>query len=330
MPRAGAAACLALCAQFAPGHARLHQGQSPWPAGFEEVSTAPAPELYGDLPALQDFKKDFIRRRNVELFDDVSSRIRTYPDFRMVMGVWTRPYMKMYREVVRQTWMSQDQVCPLKDGPQDGCSIFTTFVMGTSGDGVTPLSGMPLLYFDDARSEGDMMLLKTPETRRHAKALEFFYRSALENPWATHIAKLDMQTYPLVPKLLNRMWEEKFCHHKYQMLGEPMKCNRTADNDCDMPDFQSKQCRIADCRQMERPFDYIAGPFISLSRSLALESMHPSNSLLAKRVGLGVVEAEDRAIARNILDWGFESNNCIQAWDPIAMHHPLLRHDASF
>jgi len=330
--RAGVAACVALCANVLPGAQALRrQEQSPWPAGFEhDDSTTPAPEIYGETPKLAEFKRIFIRRRNIELFDDDSARIRAPQGLQMVLGVWTKPYQKAYREVVRETWMTQDAVCPLKDGPQEGCHIYTTFVLGTSGDGKAPLEGLPLLYFDGAKSEADMMLLKTPEARKHAKSLEFFYRTAQENPWATHVAKLDMMTYPLVPKLLNRMWENKYCAQKYQLLGEPMRCNRTQDNDCDMPEFTSKMCRIPDCKHAERPFDYIAGPFLAMSRDLAIEAFHPTTSLYARRVGMGIVESEDHAVARNIHDWGFEKSECIQVWDPVAVSHPKLRYDPMF
>lgn len=329
--RGGAAACVALCVQLLPGgHALRRQG--PWPAGFEEeeVTTTPPPQLYGDLPEFKSFKKDFIKRRNVELFDEVDSRIPGTGDLKMIIGVWTRPYMKMYREVVRQTWMTQSNVCPLRDGPQEDCSIYTTFVMGTSGDGVTPLSGMPLAYFEDARSEQDMMLLHTVEKMKHAKMLEYFYKAAKENPWATHVAKVDMQTYPLIPKLITRMYEQRACHYKYELIGEPMRCNRTADNDCDMPEFWNKACRISDCIMTGRPFDYIAGPFVAMSRQLAFESMHPERSLFAKRVNLGIVEPEDRALARSLFDFAWDHDECVHVWDPIAMHHPHLHHDPSF
>jgi len=310
-----------LSAQALPGHALLRVEQ-----GVEL-------EPHGDLQPHKKFAADFIFKRNMEIFTLASGEIETEGSFpnaaQLIVGVWTRPDLKMYRDTVRNTWMAQRYVCPLSEGRKPGCQIYTTFVVGAPGQG-RPLDGSEVMLHEDASSmhgdtriETDMTVLATTEENKHRKIYDFFRKMAQENPWASHIAKIDQDAYIFVPKLLSRLYQQRDCRAEYEVIGVPGHCNKT-DDGCDFADWLSKQCTMKDCTHYAQNFDFFYGQFMAVSRQLALKVTDPETSLMSKGTKLGMPEQEDHAFSRALVDAASADNSCIHFWDAEAVSHPRL------
>mmetsp|Transcript_18941 Transcript_18941/g.53423 ORF Transcript_18941/g.53423 Transcript_18941/m.53423 type:complete len:367 (-) Transcript_18941:92-1192(-) len=350
----GAVACgvawWILGAQVLPGlalrRAEQLQGQGQWPAGFEPEAEEQKKPVFNDgMRSYAKFHSDFVGRKNAETFTvEPMTAPADYPGMRtLILGIWTRPYQTQYRETIRKTWMNQKKVCPLKAGPKDGCQVYTTFVIGTPGDG-QPLSGVAKQLFDAAKNESDMTVLATTETNKHAKISDFFQRMALENSWATHIGKMDMDSYLYVPKLLTKLHEDRDCGTPYEVVGFPGHCNKT-DASCDMADWLPKQCPAPEheachtlqdcpihgkCKHYNNHFDYIRGHFMAVSRQLALRATDPEKSLMSTRLRLGAEEPDEYAISRSMLDAAWKEKSCIHFFKVNVVGHPTISPKVGF
>jgi len=128
-----------------------------------------------------------------------------------------------YRQVIRETWMKESSICTLADYPAKTsvCRFFVTFVVASDAArmhrerngteaGVHP-------------NDTDITALSVPENMNCGKTLAWFELAAAKFPKATHIAKMDMDAFVDVRRLLMVM--RRFspqCPHHYG--GRPWQC----------------------------------------------------------------------------------------------------------
>jgi len=139
------------------------------------------------------------------------SSASVFSDVKLVLGVMTPTYACDVRNVHRATWMTHSRVCALSRHAEAGCSVMPAFVFANVSREVVERADDVVLLQDvvpaSRLNSGYAIwwnLGKTREMWREGqyKTLAWF-RHALRFPWATHIAKMDLDTYPFVTAIYN-------------------------------------------------------------------------------------------------------------------------------
>lgn len=96
---------------------------------------------------------------------------------------------------------------------------------------------------DSSHEEQGMLVLDTFENMNKGKSFLWFSEALRRFPWATHIAKMDMDTYPFLHKLLHRMSLYRTCASndgQYEYMGRFAKprgslnfANNCSSSECD-------------------------------------------------------------------------------------------------
>jgi len=124
-----------------------------------------------------------------------------------------------YWKVIKDTWGNQRDVCLLGQSRQKtaGCVGYLVRVFGEKESWNDRKHKAPL---DGYKFLGDgELLLQTKENRDSGKILYMFRVLAVECPWATHIAKVDMDAYPYVFTLTAGLKSKQGCAADYQYFG---------------------------------------------------------------------------------------------------------------
>jgi len=229
------------------------------------------------LPSVAEYRRIWTARLE-------SDRRRSEPmpeSIKMVMGVFTIPQERDYRQVVRETWLDQAGVCSLEGGPSKDCSVYAAFVMCSEGWGVTrtdkgstdmpaPEGFAPEDMEAAHREPGAFVLKGTMENMNGPKTMRWFQAVLLKFGWATHIAKMDMDTFPFMHKLVNRMAGGPSCGGgaagPYEYVGWPTHCGHCGT-------FEGAYCPPSTGDQFavgpEREWDHMGGQLYALTRPLA-------------------------------------------------------------
>merc|ERR1719482_23573 len=147
----------------------------------------------------------------------LGENVTNFGRVKLLIGVLSAPKERDYRDVHRTTWMSRiaPRVCPVNlrtTKPEDGCSIFSTFVLGNTGDA----------DLDDGLeaedwANGDITRVTSENGKYVAESGGSPYRNFNLNmkvfhwlrlaserfKWATHVAQADMDSRPYPGMLAN-------------------------------------------------------------------------------------------------------------------------------
>jgi len=182
----------------------------------------------------------------------------------VVIGVFSRAGCKdaPFREVIRTTWMSLPGVCKLSSsGPRANCSVYVTFVFGGG----------------QANGEKDVTILPIKENINCGKTPSWFQHAATTYPWATHVAKMDMDAFLHVSAFVNVLrnfssgCENVYAGHSYVSSEDrpwlpPKGCGHPVGSD-----FLAYQTT----RSPGSCWSYMQGGFYVLSRELAKNVSQP-------------------------------------------------------
>lgn len=202
--------------------------------------------------------------------------------------------------------MNQTGVCPLLKGPQWHCVVYVAFVFGDHKQ--------PNRANHNALAE---LFLNKSENMNTGKSLEFFSYAARAFPWATHIGKMDLDTFPYLHDLTTSL------HHKLRggcqahYVGLPMdkiRCGPSKDycppRKCGLPvgeDF-FRYAR-GNC------WSYMQGGLYIMSRNLA-ENVTRDQYWNSSHTG-----DEDLLAGKAVTNYGKKYGACVRTWNPDAWDH---------
>mmetsp|Transcript_59452 Transcript_59452/g.159208 ORF Transcript_59452/g.159208 Transcript_59452/m.159208 type:complete len:349 (-) Transcript_59452:88-1134(-) len=237
------------------------------------------------------------------------------PDVKIVLGVFASETDPRYSEVVslvRQTWFSQRGVCPLRLGMTQECTVYVAFVLGTALSGYQP------------DREPDVLVLDVAENMNKGKTFAFFEAVSRLYPWATHVGKMDTDTFPY----LHRLSESLHAHAKSSkcpnhFVGDPMNHARCGYWDwcppasCSLPvgeDFLKFDRSRADGPHC---WSYMQGGMYVVSSGL-LRSVAVRGHTIWDNWQTGV---EDVVTGRVIGLYAKIHELCVSTWNPYAWDH---------
>eukprot|EP00416_Gambierdiscus_australes_P038317 CAMPEP_0171104914 /NCGR_PEP_ID=MMETSP0766_2-20121228/61579_1 /TAXON_ID=439317 /ORGANISM="Gambierdiscus australes, Strain CAWD 149" /LENGTH=341 /DNA_ID=CAMNT_0011565627 /DNA_START=43 /DNA_END=1068 /DNA_ORIENTATION=+ len=242
-------------------------------AELDDPSVLPVDDLLEEsfvtkVPPIDVYRRVWTKRYSLErhLQEPLPSSIQ------MILGVFTVAQDAEYRHVVRQTWMQQAGVCYWKHGPWDNCSVYVAFVIGKHGSGSSDVN-VTDEEVERAHKEEGMLVLDVPENMNRGKSLTWFHTARGWFPWATHIAKMDMDTYPFLHKLLKRMDSNRSCvnnNGQYEFIGRPHNTyGRNFTEYCPYEEchgqFLSRQDDAMPVAVLHGPWKFLSGEFYILS-----------------------------------------------------------------
>lgn len=126
-----------------------------------------------------------------------------------------------FRQVVRDTWMNQVGVCNANQGIRSPCAVYVVFSYQDPYQSAEKPS--------DCVQMNDCIAVNTMQGWDHLKeTIIAMYRTALQLwPWATHIAKMDMDTFPHLQKLIPSVPDGTF-----SLIGDMVDFELCAGNWC--------------------------------------------------------------------------------------------------
>jgi len=177
------------------------------------------------LPELAVFKEEWTTRHE----HDPNRGQQLPPTVQIVFGfpAVLSETLEDYWQVHKSSWMSQPGVCSLGAPPKQrpGCTVYVARVVG-NGQTFVPRGrghGPPL----DARSwefrSDDVLWMDMTENLNNGKTFWLFHVLSASVPFATHIAKVDLDAYPYVHKLTTFLHSQQGCASDLQYVGVPMK-----------------------------------------------------------------------------------------------------------
>lgn len=201
--------------------------------GSSQVSLDTLDSGEGTLPSPEAFRKMWQKRRRSEqhLQDPLP------PSVRLLLGIMSVAQDSAYRTVVRRTWMQRAGVCYWGPLPRQNCSVYVAFVFGKNGTG----TGKNKVEVSDeeltrSHSEEGALVLDIKENMNEGKSFVWFATALEEFPWATHVAKMDIDTYPYLHKLVRGMDAKSGCAGRsspYEIFGAPHdNASLPYDGDC--------------------------------------------------------------------------------------------------
>jgi len=181
--------------------------------------------------------------------------------------------------------------------PRAGCSVYVAFVMGR-GDQDTPRYRQAPL--------SDELHLDIKENMNHGKSFAFFSHAARQFPWATYIAKMDMDVFPLLHKVVTSLYK-KPCMAKYEFWGV-----KSGTKGCTWDPLGrsfTDNCPAESCVKKLPCADGMSGGMYGLSRDLALEATEPGGYWANHDIG-----AEDGVTSRGLHKWSEAHGKCVSMW----------------
>jgi len=241
---------------------RNDSATDPYPQ--EEVVEMDASESDG-LPTIGRYKDVWTKRYNLEthLKEPLPSSIQ------LVLGILTVAEKSAYRQVMRETWLRQKGVCYWSNSSRKRrCSVYAAFVIAKNSSKNISDEDMAL-----AQSEEGMLVLDTVENMNRGKSFLWFATALKMFPWATHIGKIDMDTYPFIHKLMYRMNLNRPCKGQdspYEFIGRPHTLHPGANFAVSCP---ASQCLTQfhgeqDTIPLGEGFHFIQGQFYIMSLPL--------------------------------------------------------------
>eukprot|EP00928_Gymnodinium_smaydae_P018621 TRINITY_DN17099_c0_g3_i2.p1 TRINITY_DN17099_c0_g3~~TRINITY_DN17099_c0_g3_i2.p1 ORF type:complete len:341 (+),score=20.59 TRINITY_DN17099_c0_g3_i2:141-1163(+) len=127
------------------------------------------------------------------------------------MGVPVRCERVDVRITIRRSWMSQPGICRITTGSHEAeakksCALYTSFVVGN----ISNSAGLP----SDCIEEQDCVPVQE-EGDLSKKTVALFRKALDEFPWATHVGKIDTDTFPRFYLVLPHMRDGQ-----YSLIGD--------------------------------------------------------------------------------------------------------------
>mmetsp|Transcript_143361 Transcript_143361/g.348148 ORF Transcript_143361/g.348148 Transcript_143361/m.348148 type:complete len:328 (-) Transcript_143361:81-1064(-) len=268
------------------------------------------------LPNISAFERDWKRayyseRKKTEPMSDGPDGLK------LVLGVFTEANQTEYRKVVRRTWLQQQGVCLYRPGPLDpSCTVYVAFVVGNrikTPPGANTSSATQL----KARVPPGSFGVDVEENTNEGKAFAWFQAASREFPWATHIAKCDIDTYPFLHKLLARMSSRRCVKNDHEFAGQytGLFNNSCAPRACET-NYDAPEQRMQFISRPSEPFVHVGGQFYLMSRRLAQKVARPGSFWEAHRNW-----PEGHAISRAIDATATEHKFCVFPWLPDSWYH---------
>lgn len=124
---------------------------------------------------------------------------------------------------------SSSWLCPIGEGPKPGCIVYTGFVIGGNGYDPKRKQWQKLLNSTNGtivdRNQSDVVVLDIQENMNNGKSWAWFHNASRMYPWATHIGKMDDDTYPYFAELLRRVNQTQGQNLSY--IGVPRQNPKT-------------------------------------------------------------------------------------------------------
>merc|ERR1719277_2178677 len=190
--------------------------------------------------------------------------------------------------------MRQRGVCNLlgEGVPRAGCSVYAAFVIGRVGE--AHLS--------------DGLYLDVEENMNDGKTFAFFSLAVRQFPWATHIAKMDMDVFPLLHKVVTSLYgSDKPFTAKYEFWGVK-RGTHACTRDPSGRSFTENCPAGSDAKRLPCA-DMVNGGLYGLSRDLALEATEPGGHWAEENTG-----PEDGVTSTRLREWSREHGKCVSMW----------------
>jgi hypothetical protein len=259
--------------------------------GIESFDAGAAEVVRG----ISDFTKWSSMWRKMAATDERANT--SFEEGALIIGVFSIDSATAHQKVIRDTWMNQGGVCNLlgEEVPRAGCSIYVAFVMGRRSDS----SGTPLR---------DGLYLDIEENMNLGKTFAFFRFAARQFPWAMHIAKMDMDAFPHLHKVMVNLYgSEKPCWAKYEYWG-----TKFGRKNCEWAAWGrsfTDKCPDDSCVKKLPCADQMNGGMYGLSRDLALEATEPGTIWAKYPVG-----GEDATTGYRLHQWAHDRGKCVSMW----------------
>mmetsp|Transcript_97408 Transcript_97408/g.303346 ORF Transcript_97408/g.303346 Transcript_97408/m.303346 type:complete len:333 (+) Transcript_97408:73-1071(+) len=236
----------------------------------------------------------------------------------LVLGIFTQPWQTEYRKVMRQTWLNQTGVCLWRAGsPASHCSVHVAFVYGNRGQGTGAPPGVDVSLSNEAaaRAEPGSFVLNIEETMNGGKTFVWFQAAAKAFPWATHIAKCDMDAYPFLHKLIKKMSDRaRMGPTPYEYAGAPAYVRNKSFSSACTPHQSEKGYDLTFRGQY---FSHMSGSLYILSQRLVETLVRPSGWWAANPGGGHEDMKTSMAIEIAAAEHGF----CVSTWNTGAHYH---------
>jgi len=289
------------------------------------------------LPSFAEFERVWQARYRSEhrLNESMPSGVK------LVLGIFAAPWQTKYRDVVRRTWLNQTGVCLLGAGPPaPDCGVHVAFVYGSSGQGErVPLEGDPqdpdLSPGSEAAARGEpgSFVLGVEENMNRGKTFAWFRAAVEAFPWATHIAKGDMDMYPFLHKLVKRM-SDRAClgPTPYEYAGRAYACPETKPDchgggglftsscpphPCEEVYDSPEERRSPMARHHGQPFAFFGGPLYIMSPKLVAKMVRPGGWWESHQAG----GFEDMTTSMAVDVTAANESLCVSTWRPDAYFH---------
>mmetsp|Transcript_97835 Transcript_97835/g.285518 ORF Transcript_97835/g.285518 Transcript_97835/m.285518 type:complete len:332 (+) Transcript_97835:67-1062(+) len=268
------------------------------------------------LPNISEFQRVWTQRYHSEhrLNEPTPNGVK------LVLGVFSQPYQTEYRKVLQRTWLRQKGVCLWRPGPPDEtCRVHVAFVFGNSGNGDRVPLGADTSEATavQARTAAGSFVVDVPENMNRGKTFAWFQAASKAFPWATHIGKCDMDTYPFLHKLLARMSSRRCVKNDHEFAGQytGLFNNSCAPRACET-NYDAPEQRMQFISRPSEPFVHVGGQFYLMSRRLAQKVARPGSFWEAHRNW-----PEGHAISRAIDATATEHKFCVFPWLPDSWYH---------
>eukprot|EP00929_Paragymnodinium_shiwhaense_P014846 TRINITY_DN122810_c0_g1_i1.p1 TRINITY_DN122810_c0_g1~~TRINITY_DN122810_c0_g1_i1.p1 ORF type:complete len:416 (-),score=48.56 TRINITY_DN122810_c0_g1_i1:163-1410(-) len=269
--------------------------------------------------------------------DTVASIRNLDTNFAAVFGVFCMAADVTVRSIIRDTWMRNSQVCTILSPPKPECLVHAGFILGKG-------KGEPS---DDVHD--DIIVLHTQENMDEGKSYQYFYEVSRRFGWATHIVKLDTDTYPflhvLLPRIVNvsAVAQQKGCDVYLGMFvpGWFPDCQPSEEGcikkppcalDCDYPlhgnleNYEHSGDDIDGAPDDEKPdktkddqcWGYMAGGLYVVSRRIALEATAEGLEWSQDKEG-----QEDAVTGHHLVEYSRGRDICLSGWDPPNRHDSI-------
>lgn len=143
-------------------------------------------------------------------------------DVKAVIGIMSYTAHREIRDAHRMTWMTHKGVCSIDNWEKEDCHVFPLFVFGDVVEPIAIEGENDILILSDVPEPGDVTdgyhngSLQHNNGKLHDKTQDMWESSQLKTPaffrhasknfrWASHIGKMDLDTYPSIP-LLQDAW----------------------------------------------------------------------------------------------------------------------------
>lgn len=225
-------------------------------------------------------------------------------NIKIVYGIFTTRWNVAHQEEIRRTLFMQPGVCLAESGPQPDCALYVCFVLG---EGITP-PGVENSTF----STKEFVHIDGDDTMNRGKSFNWFHNASRRYDWASHVGKVDMDSFPNIGKLINSFEEHRGRGCSNQFIGDGV-------------DFQwchGDGCPPSDChgeRQMppKNPdcWFLVLGYYYIFPRQFALDLSAPEGWWEKSKVGEEDV-VTSKAVAHYAREYG-----CVSWWDTGAVYH---------